>query len=266
MMLEMFAYPFMQRAFIAGVLIAIVAGFLGPFIVQRRMAFVGTGLAHGAFGGVALGMWMGVHPLMAAIPFTLLLAVVVVLLRQRSRLPVDTIIGILFTTAMALGVVFLAQLNSYSGDAFQYLFGSLLGVGTEDILASAFAVCAVGLSLRYWGRWAYATFDPDLARADRVNINHDEMVLTLFIAAAIVVMMKVVGLILASAFLVIPAATARILTRTFGAMAVASVAIAVGSTLAGLTAAFYIDVPSGAAMVLTQSAVFIIVFLFRRPA
>ena len=263
-MIEMFSYPFMVRAIIAGVLVSLLAGYYGPFVVQRRMAFLGSGLAHGAFGGVALGLLIGVHPMWTAIPFAIVMAAIAVYLRQKSVLAIDTIIGVLSTTAMALGIFFLSRLNAYSGEAFQYLFGSLITVQWVDIVAASVLVVLSIASFPLWGRWAYATFDEELAQADHVRTSRDEYVLTFLIAATIVVTMKLVGLVLASSFLVIPAASARIISGSFAGMTVASIAIAIGTVLAGLTAAFYIDMPSGAAIVMLQAGVFALILGARR--
>lgn len=263
-MIDMLTYPFMVRAIIAGVLVALLAGYYGPFVVQRRMAFLGSGLAHGAFGGVALGLLLGIHPLWTAIPFALALAAIAVYLRQRTALAIDTIIGILSTTAMALGIFFLSRLDAYSGEAFQYLFGSLITVSWIDIAAAATMAVITLATIPMWGRWAYATFDQDLAQADRTPAHRDEYVLTFLIAATVVVTMKLVGLVLAASFLIIPAAAARAVTTRFATMTVVSVGIAVVTMLGGIITAYYVDMPSGAAIVLFQAVTFAVFFSIRK--
>ena len=255
--------PFMQRAIVAGVLVAFLASYYGVFVVQRGMSFLGDGLAHAAFGGVALALLLGREPLWIAVPFTVLVAVAITWVRERTELGSDTAIGILFSVSVALGVVFLALRREYSADAFGYLFGSILAVLPVDLwVTGAVAVMAL-LTLPMWGRWAYATFDRELALADRLPVARDDYLLSVLIAVTVVVAVKVVGIVLIAAFLVIPAATARLLARTLGAMTRLAIAAGVSTALVGLWASYELDVPSGATIVLVQAALFFAAMPFR---
>ena len=143
-MLEPLTLPFMQRALVGGVFVGFIASYFGVFIVQRRMAFLGSGLAHAAFGGVALGILLGVQPLWIAVPFTLAVALAIVWLRERTALAEDTAIGVLFAVSMALGIVFLSVKQGYTGDAFTYLFGSILAISQTDVyMAAAMALATL---------------------------------------------------------------------------------------------------------------------------
>ena len=255
-MLEVLSIPFMQRALIAGVLVAFSASFFSPFVVQRRMAFLGSGLAHAAFGGVALGILLGVAPLAVALPFTVASALAIVAVRQYSDLDIDTAIGILFSLAMALGIIFLALSPHYSRDAFSYLFGSILALDRTD-LSLAVVVAAMTVALvPWWSQWAYASFDRDLARADRVRVERHDYLLTAALAVLVVASIKVVGIILVSAFLVLPGAAARLLVDRFSVFTVVSVVIGVGSVLAGLLLSYPLNLPSGPVVILVQCGVF----------
>ena len=156
-MLEALSLGFMQRALAAGTLTALIAGYYGVFVVQRGMSFIGSGLAHAAFGGVALALLLGGEPLWIAVPFTVIVALLITWVRDRTTLSLDTVIGVFFATAMALGIVFISRIPTYTTDAFTYLFGSVLSVTWTDL----WAVLAVGViaaaTLPLWGRWAYAT-------------------------------------------------------------------------------------------------------------
>lgn len=252
----MFELGFMQRALAAGVLIALAAGYFGALIVQRRQAFLGHGLAHAAFGGVALGLLAGVPPLWAALPFTVLLALAIAWLSHRAQLAQDTAIGILFSLALALGIVLLALRPGYSADALTYLFGSLLAVQPLDVwLAGGLAALPL-LTLPLWGRLAYATFDRESALADRVPAARDDYWLAALVALTVVVAVKIVGALLVSAFLVIPAASARVVSRRFATMTWLAVVLAVVSVLAGIPASYALDLPTGACIVLAQCMVF----------
>ncbi len=260
-MIEMLGLPFVQRALVAGVLVGFLASYYGVFVVQRHLSFLGTGLSHAAFGGVALGLLLGVEPLWIAVPFTVLVSLGINWVRGQTGLAGDTSVGIFFAISVALGVVFLSFRQQYSADAFAYLFGSILAVSRADLWVTFGVAAATLLSFPLWGRWAYATFDRDLARADRLTVDRDDYLLSLLLAVTIVVAVKVVGIVLIAAFLVIPAATARLVSPTFLVMTIVSVAIGILSAVFGLFMSFWIDVPSGATIILLQAIVFFVALL-----
>lgn len=263
--MEMFAWPFMQRALMAGLFVGFLASYYGVFVVQRRMSFLGTGLSHAAFGGVALGLLLEVDPLWVAVPFTLVVGLGINAVRERTGLASDTAVGIFFAVSVALGVLFLSLHDAYSGDAFAYLFGSLLAVTPADLwLTGGVVVLALVTTPTLWGRWAYATFDRELARSDGLPVRRDDYLLTALLAITIVVAIKVVGILLVAAFLVIPAATARLLTGTFLGMTLVSVLLGVAGALGGLVAAYALDIPSGAAIILLQALLFLAATVLRR--
>lgn len=263
-MLDAFSLPFMQRALVGGLLVSLIAGYFGPFVVQRRLAFMGSGLAHAAFGGVALGLLLDLHPLWVALPFTAVVAIGMVWLRDQAGLASDTTIGIFFSISMALGIVFLSMKDTYTADAFTYLFGSLLSISRADLWTAGAVVIATAATSPMWSRWAYATFDPSLARADRVSVLRDDYVLAVAIAVATVVAIKLVGIVLIAAFLVMPAACARIFARTFGGMTLLSLTISAGTLVIGLLASYYADLPSGPAIILTQAVLLAIGLVLQR--
>ncbi|MCD6283221.1 metal ABC transporter permease [bacterium] len=260
-MFEAISLGFMQRALAAGVITAVIAGYYGVFVVQRGMSFIGSGLAHAAFGGVALALLLGGEPLWIAVPFTVIVALLITWVRDRTTLSLDAVIGVFFATAMALGILFISRIPTYTTDAFTYLFGSVLSVTWTDL----WAVLAVGViaaaTLLLWGRWAYATIDREAAMADRLPVRLDDYILSVLIAVTIVVAAKVVGIVLVSAFLVIPAASARLVSRRFLGMTVISLVLGAGTAVVGLFASYYFDAPSGATIILTQTAAFLVCLL-----
>lgn len=257
-MLEILSFPFAQRAIIAAILIAFVASYYGVFVVQRRMSFLGSGLSHAAFGGVALGMLLGIEPMIVAIPFTVLVAILIAFLKNKSKLAADTSIGVLFSVSVALGIIFLSLKDDYSVDAFSYLFGSILYVQQIDILfASILALLTISSFGKLWRRWAYSTFDSELARADRQNIDFDDLLLSVLIAISIVISIKIVGIVLIAAFLVLPSASARLVSSTFLKMTINSIIFGVLGSVAGLFLSFIFDMASGATIILTQATIFI---------
>ncbi len=260
-MLEAFTLPFMQRALLAGLLVGATASYFGVFVVQRRMSFLGSGLAHAALGGVALGLFLEAEPLFVALPFTVLIALLIAWVRERTELGGDTAVGIFFSLSVALGVVLLALKSEYAADAMAFLFGSILAVTPADLWAVALVALLSFLTLGVWGRWAYATFDRDLARADRLPVLLDDYLLTAMVAAVVVSAVKVVGILLVAAFLVIPAASARLFARTFAQMTIFSILFGLLGVVLGLVFSYLYDVPSGATVILVESAIFLLSLL-----
>jgi len=261
-MFDLLTLPFMQRAIIVGLLIGFLASYYGVFVVQRGLSFLGSGLAHAAFGGVALGLLLESEPLWIAVPFTIIVAIGITWVKNRTELGSDTTIGIFFSVSMALGIIFLYLRKQYSTDAFTYLFGSILSVTVIDIIFAASIVLVTILFLPYWKRRAYSSFDRELAQADRIPVLFDDYILSILIAVTVVVSLKLVGIVLIAAFLVIPAASARLLSKSFSRMTVVSVTVGMLSALGGLWISYYLDVPSGATIILLQAVVFFLAIVF----
>lgn len=257
-MFEALQYPFMQRALAGGAMTGFLLSYFGTFVVQRRLAFMGSGLAHAAFGGVALGILLHWQPLWVAVPFTALVAVGIVAVRERTQLAEDTAIGVFFAVSMALGIVFLSITKGYTGDAFAVLYGSILSVSGTDLMVTAAVTVLALFTIPFWGVWAYATFDRSLAQADGLPVTRADYILNVAIAVAVVVAIKVVGILLIAAFLVLPAAAARLVTTTFRTMTLASVALGVSSAVVGLIVSYYSNLPSGATIILLQAAIFMV--------
>lgn len=256
--------PFMLRALGAGILVAIMGSILSPFIVQRKMSFLGDGLAHAAFGGVALGLLLGFEPLWIAIPFTLFVSLGISWVKDNTNIEQDTSIGIFFAVSVALGVVFLSLKHSYTVDAYSYLFGSILSVSQFDLFISLImTIITLILMYLFWGYWAYATFDIELAKADKLNVKRDDMILSALISLVIVLSVKLVGIVLIASFLVIPAASAKLVSKSFSQMCILSVIIGVSGSIIGLILSVYLDMPSGAIIILVQAFVFIIFTIFK---
>lgn len=262
-MIEAFVSPFMQRAILAGILVGFLASYYGTFIVQRGLSFLGSGLAHAAFGGVALGLLLQTEPLWIAVPFTVLVAIGITWVREQTKLGGDTAIGIFFSVSVALGVIFLSLRREYSADAFAYLFGSILIVSNSDLFVTAGVLLISLLTWPLWSRWAYASFDRELALTDRLAVARDDYLLSILISVTVVVAVKVVGIVLIAAFLVIPAATARLVVRTFRSMTILSVILGEISVIFGLLCSYFLDIPSGATIILLQAVLFFSAMLAR---
>ncbi len=263
-MFELFSHPFIQRAFIGGILIGFLASYYGVFVVQRGLSFLGSGLAHAAFGGVALGLLLNTEPLWVAVPFTILVALGITWVKDRTELSGDTAIGVFFSVSMALGIVFLFLRQEYTDDAFTYLFGSILAISWQDIYIISVLVVITILMFPLWQRWAYSSFDRELSQSDRLPVKRDDYILAILIAVTIVVAIKLIGIVLIAAFLVIPAATARQLANTFRMMTIISVILGIVGATGGLLISYYLDVPAGAAIILLQAGMFFATVVGRR--
>lgn len=253
----------MQRALIAGILVGFLASYYGVFVVQRGLGFLGSGLAHAAFGGVALGILVNQEPLWIAVPFTIVVAIGITWVKDKTNLGGDTTIGIFFSVSMALGIIFIFLKRQYTSDAFNYLFGSILTVSLIDIIFASLLLAITVILFPFWKRWAYSSFDRELAQTDRIPVLLDDYLLSILIAVTIVVSIKVVGIVLIAAFLVIPPATSRLINRSFSKMTIVSISIGILTALVGLWASYFLNVPSGATIILLQALLFFIVMLFK---
>ncbi|MFU8889810.1 MAG: metal ABC transporter permease [Trueperaceae bacterium] len=278
---EILGFAFMQRALAAGLLVALMSGLLGTFVVQRRLSFLGDGLAHAAFGGMGIGAlavvtfgvldagggWLR-HPLWVALPFALLTALGIAYVRDRTDLSSDTAIGVFFAVSVALGVLAFSRIPpdvNLGFNVMDLLFGSILAVRATELTAIAVAAVVVVATLgSVWGRLAYATFDDELARTDGVRARRLEYLLFVLAAVVVAVSAVVVGIVLMAAYLVIPAAAARLWSRSLAGTSARAVAIGMTTTLVGVVASFYLDAPTGSAIILTQAAVFVAAVVLRR--
>jgi len=262
---EFLAYGFVQRALVVGILLAVTCAVLSFFVVLKRMAFVGVGLSHAALGGVALGVVLGVPPLLAAAVFTTGVAWVIGWLRGRSEVSEDTAIGVFFPTAMALGVVLISLSPAYRQDLMAYLFGNILSIRPEEVLPLA-ALSAVSLGLVGW--WfkelLFLGVDEEAAQAAGVAAVPLRFLLLTVLAVTIVASVRLVGIVLASAFLVIPAATGQAVARSLSGMLALAIASAVASVALGLWVSWAWDIPSGAAIVLASAAFFFLALVLGR--
>lgn len=273
-LVEAFAFPFMQRAALAGLLIALMCALLGVFVVQRRLSFLGDGLAHAAFGGMGIGAFVIVssgllthgaallrNPLWIAVPFALVTGLGIAWVRDRTELSSDTAIGVFFAVSVALGVLFFSRIHpdvNIGVNVMDLLFGSILAVRPSDLaIIAVVAAVSVTLLVSLWGRLAYATFDDELARTDGVRSRALEYLLFGLAAVVIAVSATVVGIILMAAYLVIPAAAARLWARSMISMTGFAVAIGVVTTVVGMIGSYAFDVPTGSAIILSQALVFV---------
>ncbi|MDP2663220.1 MAG: metal ABC transporter permease [Dehalococcoidia bacterium] len=261
--MEILQYTFMQRAIISSVLIGTVCSVVGVYVVLKGLSFIGAGIAHASFGGVALGFFLGWNLVATAMVFCLATAWGIGLVSRRGRIKEDVAIGILFSATMALGILLVSLLKGYNVDLIGFLFGSVLAVTTDDLWLTAILAIAlllvVGLLFK---ELLFITFDAEMAQVVGLPATALYFLLLGLMAVTVVVSIKVVGIILVEALIVTPAAAAYQITNDFRRMMALSIAIGVGSSLAGLFLSYWINTPSGGTMVLTATFVFFAAAVF----
>ncbi|MBN1592235.1 MAG: metal ABC transporter permease [Candidatus Coatesbacteria bacterium] len=265
-------FEFMRNAFLAGIIVGVTCSILSVYVVVKRLAFIGQGISHSAFGGVALALFLFQDSVGADLKvnivtliFCLLVAALIGWASRGRRISEDSAIGIFFAVSMAAGVIFIAMRHRYTGEVFSYLFGDILGVSSVDIASiTILAVLVLGVIIAFFKEIFFFCFDERLATISGLPTRFLHYLLLILLAFTIVISIKVVGIILVSAFLVIPGATAKLLSASFKKMLVIATALGTTSSLIGLYASYHLDIPSGATIVLVQFAMLALAMLYKR--
>ncbi len=265
-LLQPLQYPFMLRGMAAAILVGIVCAVLGTNVVLRGMAFFGDALAHAILPGIAAGYLIGGGAREPLFWWALLTAVVSSLgigaISRSAKIKEDTAIGILFAGMFALGIALISSVRSYSVDLAHFLFGDVLGVRSQDLLLTAiFSGLALLVVFLFYKEFMVLAFDQVLAATLRLPVRLLESMLLVLIAVAIVVSLQTVGVALMVAMLVTPAATAFLLTRRLPVMMILAAVFAAFSGVTGLYLSYYLNLASGAAIVLTCTALFVMIWL-----
>ena len=253
------SYGFGQRALAGGLIIATTCSFISFFVIVRRMAFVGMGISHAAFGGVSIGIVAGVNPILTAGGFCVLVAGGIGWLSRKGRLHEDTVIGILFAASMAMGVVLVRMANAYNLDLMSYLFGSILALNwTDVIIVAVLSALVVSFLVLFFKELLFFVFDEETATASGVPVRLVYYGLLISMAVTIVVSIKLVGIILVSALLVIPGAIGMQLSRNYRGVLAVSLTSGLVGVASGLFISSWVDVASGAAIVLVMFLMFLL--------
>lgn len=264
-MTDILGYEFMRNAFLAGMMLSVVLAVVSFFVVLRRLSFVGVGVAHSAFGGVALGALLGISPTLTAIGFAVIVSNVIGYIGRHGKLSADTAIGIFFSLAMALGVIFIGMSDQYNVDLFGFLFGNILAITRQDLIVIAVLGGVVFVSIvLLFKELLFVAYDEEVAFVSGMPVAVLDHFFLTILALSVVISMKVVGIILVSALLVIPGAAALQLTRRYVSMIVTAVIISMVSTIGGLTLSYYADLASGATIVTLASFIFFISYIVGR--
>lgn len=256
-MLEVLGFEFFKNALLAGVLASIACGIIGTYVVVRRMVSVSGGISHAAFGGVGLGYYLGIDPLLGATVFTVATALGIGALEVRGRQQMDTIIGAVWAAGMAIGILFVYLTPGFAPDLFSYLFGNILLVPRGDILLMGVLVAIiVGIVGLFYLEFQAVTFDPDYARVMNLPVERFSLLLLVLVALTVVMLIRVVGIILVIALLTIPAAISRIYTGRLWSMMLLAVVLGALFTVIGIGLSYVLNVPSGATIILVSTAAY----------
>ncbi|OPY33183.1 MAG: high-affinity zinc transporter membrane component [Methanomassiliicoccales archaeon PtaU1.Bin124] len=264
-LIEMFSFTFVQNGLIGGVAAALICAMLGVFIALKRASLIGEGLAHLSFGGIAVGLFAGIYPLYTALLLALLGTVAISYLQKKRLVYYETAIGIIFSFGLALGAVLASMSGGFNVDLFSYLFGDILTISYQDLaLVVMLTVVVVAFTLLFYKEMMQMTFDEQGARLAGVPTGLFDMAFNIMTALAVVVSIKIVGSLLVSSLLIIPAASALQITRSFRTTVVYSAAISVFCVVFGLFASFFYDIATGGAIVLINILVFVILVISRK--
>ncbi len=248
---------FIIRAAVAGIGVALIAGPLGCFVVWRRMAYFGDTLAHAGLTGVALGLILGTDPTIGIVITGVVIGLLLLALQRQQRVPTDTLLGILSHSALAIGLIVISFMTTMRVDLMGYLFGDILSVTGKDIVWIYGGAAALLAALaRIWKPLIAVTVSEDMAEAEGVNSLRIQLIFTLLIALTVALAMKVVGVLLVTALLIIPAAAARRFALTPEGMAIGAIIIGVLAVLTGLFASLQWDTPSGPSVVAAAAGLF----------
>ncbi|MBA2382057.1 MAG: metal ABC transporter permease [Chloroflexi bacterium] len=259
---EPFAYEFFRQGLFASVLVGALCGMLGVYIILRRMSYIGHGLSHSVFGGAVVGYVASINFYLAAGLWGFLSALAINATARRRRIGADAAIGIITTASFAIGVALISKTRSFTRNFEAALFGNILGVTPTDLIIVAVVTIAVAaFILLFYKPLLFMTFDVEVAPIYGVNIGVVDSLFALAMAATIVASINVVGVTLIAATLVIPSTTARLLTDSFGRMIVISTIIGAVAGVLGMYVSYWLDISSGATIVLLEAAGFLVVFV-----
>lgn len=261
--IEPFSYPFMTRALIAAVIVGVVCPIIGTYVVLRGMAFFGDALAHIILPGVVIAFLLGWPLVLGALIVGVFAALLIGYISRRSDIKEDAAIGVVFAGAFALGVALISLQRSYAVDLTHILFGDLLGVTSSDLwFMAALAIVVLLTIFAFYKEFLVLSFDPLLASTLRLPVTFLQYLLLVLLSLVIVLSIRAVGVALVLAMLVTPASAAYLLTRRLPTMMVLGAFIGVTSAVMGLLLSFYLDIASGPAIVLIETAIFALVFIF----
>lgn len=265
--MDIFSYEFFRNALAGSLLACMVCGIIGTYIVTRRLVFIAGGVTHSSFGGVGLGMFLGVNPVASAFVFAVATAVGVQWLGWRRRVREDSAIAMFWILGMSLGVIFCFLSPGYSTELSAYLFGNILTITSGDIVLLAVVLAAVSLFTALFHRAVLlVAFDREFAVSRGVPVKFIELAMMVFTAVAVVATLRLVGVMMAIALLTVPQMTAMLFTDNYRRIMFASVLFGYAAAFAGLLLSYYVNIPSGATIILCSITIYALCAVAKRCA
>ncbi|MEN9203899.1 MAG: metal ABC transporter permease [Thermostichus sp. DG_1_6_bins_120] len=256
---ELLQLPFMQRAMVSGILTGVTGGLLGSFAIFRQLSFFSDALGHSALLGIVLGVLLGVDPTWVLLPFGVVFALGVTLILEHTQLSVDAVLNIIYSSSLALAVIALSLIQGYRGNLNQLLFGDILGVSPTALWLSGILLL---VSLLYIGltlpSQMLLTLHKPLAQARGVRVNWQRTMFVVLLALVVALSIRAIGVLLVSAFVVIPAATARVWASSFSAYVLLAMLLGALSAVLGMLGSAVFNLPSGPSIVTTQLLLFVL--------
>lgn len=263
--IELFQLPFMQRALIGGILTGLMGGMLGSFTILRQLSFFSDALGHSALLGISIGLLIGINPSVVLLPFAVLFALGVTYLLERTRLWTDALLNIIYSSSLAIAVIVLSFVGQYKGGLNNLLFGDILAVRELDLVLSSLLliVCTVFIGLTLRTQMLLTLHEP-LAIARGVSVSLHRTAFIVLLSLVVGISIKAIGVLLVSAFVVIPACAARLLSRTFTNYVVLSAGLGALSAVIGMVVSAAFNLPSGPSIVATQLVIFLTAMVLPR--
>lgn len=261
-LINLVQYPFMQRAIVAGVLMGLLCGFLGSFVALRQLSFFSHAVGHAALVGIAIGVLLQIDPNWTLLPFTLLFGVAVLYLIDQTNLWSDSVLNIVLSGALAIGVILTTFIQGYRGNLMGVLFGDILAVNWADItLTGLLLIVSMTILMATLKQQILLTLNQAVAKVQGVSVQFHRYLFVVLLSLTVAVAIKAIGILLVNAFLVIPASTAKLISHRFNPYLAGSVAIGALSSIAGMLVSGAFNFPSGPSIVLVQFCLFIVVFV-----
>lgn len=260
-----YEFEFMRRALLVLIVVSVVGGVVGTFVVHKGLAFSGDALAHSTLAGVAIAFIAGMNISLGALVAAVLTGLGIGWTRERARVSYDTAIGILFVAMFSIGILVLSTRTSYTPDLFSFVFGDILGVSSADIIGAAIlGLCVVGFVGAFYRELLLVAYDPAMARTVGVPARLFEYAIIVMVAVAVVVALKAIGIVLVNAMLIVPAATASLVVTRLQRIMVAAVGFALVASVIGLHLSFHGSVAASPAIVLVSCALFLAALAWQR--
>lgn len=258
-MLELFQYHFFTNALLAAAFTSISCGIIGTYIVSRRIVFISGGISHASFGGVGIGYYLGINPIIGASVFAVFSAVAIESFSRNADLRKDSLIGMMWSLGMAIGIIFVFITPGYAANLMTYLFGNILTVSHFDIiLMSASTLLVILVFYLLFKEILFISFDEEYAKTQGVPTSVINYILIGLVGLTIVINIRVVGIILVISLLTIPVITANLLTRNFKTMIFIAIGLGFLASLAGLFISYFFNIPSGATIIFTSILLFLV--------